>query len=224
MKKLAEILLNRPKIKAFALNKILSKIDFRLLGFKERGYLFDIGWFKTGNGVHVDNYGEYIPQFSYPFLEILKQRINKKMSVLEFGIGFSSIYFAKHCKNITIVEHDPIWAKKIGDLLTENSNILLEENLDNYLGPLKGDTFKYDIIVIDGIGDLRNMCTEVSLEKVSDKGVIIFDDTERAEYKEAMEKIVAKGFKRLDFWGIAPGAFNNRCTSIFYREDNVFNI
>lgn len=224
MKKLVEIILKKPRIKAFVLSKLLSPLDFRLLGFKERGYLFDIGWFKTGNGLHVDEEEEYIPQFSYPFLEILKNKISNKMSVLEFGIGFSSIYFAKHCKSITIVEHDPTWAKKIGDLLTNNSTILLEENLDNYLAPLKKDDSVYDIVIIDGIGYLRNMCAEASLDKISDKGIIIFDDTERSEYNEAIDKIIAKGFKRLDFWGIAPGAFNNRCTSIFYREGNIFNI
>ena len=68
------------------------------------------------------------------------------------------------------------------------------------------------------------MCAEASLDKISDKGIIIFDDTERSEYNEAIDKIVSKGFKRLDFWGIAPGAFNNRCTSIFYREGNIFDI
>ena len=91
--------MKKPRFKEFALRTLLNQLDFRLLGFKERGYLFDIGWFKTGNGLHVDENGEYIPQFSYPFLEILKTRINTEMNVLEFGIGFSSIYFAKRCKS-----------------------------------------------------------------------------------------------------------------------------
>jgi hypothetical protein len=224
MKKLVETILKKPRIKAFVLSKLLSTLDFRLIGFKERGYLFDIGWFKTGNGLHVDENGEYIPQFSYPFLEILKTRINREMNVLEFGIGFSSIYFAKHCKSITIAEHDPVWAKKIGDLLPKNSKILLEENLDQYLKPLEEDNNTYDIIIIDGIGKLRNICAQASLEKISKTGVIIFDDTERDEYNQAMQKIEEKGFKRLDFWGISPGAFNNRCTSIFYRTKNIFNL
>jgi precorrin-6B methylase 2 len=223
MKRLVEILLKKPRFKEFALRTLLNKLDFRLLGFKERGYLFDIGWFKTGNGLNVDENGEYIPQFSYPFLEILKTRINTEMTVLEFGIGFSSIYFAKRCKSITIIEHDPIWAKKIGDLLPKNSNILLEENLDQYLKPLEEDNNTYDII-INGIDKLRNISTQAILEKISQTGVIIFDATEKEESKQAMQKIEEKGFKRLDFWGISPGTFNNKCTSIFYRTNNVFNL
>ena len=79
--------------------KIYIKLNFPLSIYGQEA-IFDIGWFKTGNGLHVDEEEEYIPQFSYPFLEILKNKISNKMSVLEFGIGFSSIYFAKHCKSI----------------------------------------------------------------------------------------------------------------------------
>ena len=31
-------------------------------------------------------------------------------------------------------------------------------------------------------------------------------------------------YNELDFWGIAPGIFYNKCTSIFYKDNNCLGI
>jgi hypothetical protein len=80
----------------------------------------------------------------------------------------------------------------------------------------------FDIVFVDGRERVK--CAIESYSILSDQGVIILDDAERERYKEAVAFYLSRGFKKLDFWGIAPGVFSNKCTSIFYRPDNIFNI
>ncbi|MEJ2506834.1 MAG: hypothetical protein P8Y81_11300 [Ignavibacteriaceae bacterium] len=99
----------------------------------------------------------------------------------------------------------------------------LKGKLNKNLSVLElGSGKKFDIIIIDSI--FRNECLVECLNYLTDQGIIIFDDTERNEYLEGIEFAVKEGFKKLDFSGIAPGIFFRKCTTIFYKENNCFNI
>ena len=63
-----------------------------------------------------------------------------------------------------------------------------------------------------------------SLEALSPIGVIILDDSERKEYSERISLLVKNNFKRIDFWGIAPGILYRKCTTIFYKNLNCLGI
>ena len=55
--------------------------------------------------------------------------------------------------------------------------------------------------------------------------MIVLDDSERDTYKEGIKNLLDNRFKQLDFWGISPGFISyNKCTSIFYRDNNVLGI
>ena len=55
-------------------------------------------------------------------------------------------------------------------------------------------------------------------------GVIVIDDTERADYAEALAPFSMAGYRRLDFWGVSAGFELHRCTSVFFREGNVLGL
>ena len=59
---------------------------------------------------------------------------------------------------------------------------------------------------------------------VSENGVIVLDDSERAFYKEGIDFMIKKGFKELPFSGISPGLFYLKTTSIFYKPNNCLGI
>jgi hypothetical protein len=63
-----------------------------------------------------------------------------------------------------------------------------------------------------------------SVDSLTANGVMILDDSERADYIKGIEFLQTRGFKRLDFWGIAPGIFFNKCTSVFYKAENCLSI
>ena len=59
---------------------------------------------------------------------------------------------------------------------------------------------------------------------LSQNGGLILDDSEREEYQNGVIHLKQLGYNELDFWGIAPGIFYNKCTSIFYRDNNCLGI
>ena len=52
----------------------------------------------------------------------------------------------------------------------------------------------------------------------------MFDDSDRDDYKIAYDYLIDKGFKRIDFSGLAPCSVNRNSTSIFYKEDNFLGV
>jgi hypothetical protein len=54
------------------------------------------------------------------------------------------------------------------------------------------------------------------------RGVLVLDDSEREEYRPGLEALQRAGFKSIAFWGISPGEFYNKSTTVFYRPDNCW--
>jgi hypothetical protein len=50
------------------------------------------------------------------------------------------------------------------------------------------------------------------------------DDSEDMLESDLFNLIQSKGYKRLDYWGIYPEEFNNKCSTLFYKEDNIIRI
>ena len=196
-----------------------------LISLRDTGYLNDIGWFNAFNsGEPVDKNNKPIPWFTYPLIDFLSNRLNKNLNVFEFGSGNSSIFFAERVKSLTSVEHNREWFKKIKGLLPSNSKLSYVESStpDQYVEPLRLSNEQFDIIVVDGI--FRNECLIESITHLSDVGVIILDDAERAEYTEGINFILSKNLKRIDFSGLAPGLLYSKSATIFYKNDNCINI
>ena len=196
-----------------------------LLSLKEFGYLNDVGWFNAFSlGEPVDKKNQPIPWFTYPCIDFLSQRLNKNLSVFEFGSGNSSLFFAKRVKSISSVEHNKDWFTKIKTLLPDNSKLTYvnSNSSDQYIKPLKMAREKFDVIIIDGI--FRNECLFESINHLTEQGIIILDDSERNEYTDGINFVLNASFKRIDFIGIAPGLLYSKSTTIFYKPDNCLNI
>jgi hypothetical protein len=50
------------------------------------------------------------------------------------------------------------------------------------------------------------------------------DDSERDAYDEAVSFLLSNNFKKIDFWGISPGLFYKKSTTIFYKKKNCLDI
>ena len=58
----------------------------------------------------------YIPWYTYPAISFLKDIISPDMKVLEYGSGYSTLFYKDKVKELTTVEHDANWAQKIIDI------------------------------------------------------------------------------------------------------------
>jgi hypothetical protein len=205
---------------------LLSNKEERvLLGFKRENYLYDIGWTNsiiTGN--IVDRSNKPLPWVTYPFIQFIAERLKNTMSVFEFGSGNSTLYYANKAATVDSVDHDKFWFDKIKSSMPSNVNLFYCEstNEDDYCHYPAKTNKQYDVIIIDGI-DRVNCCIN-NIGALKPAGVMILDDAERKEYGPALNSLAEKGFKKIDFWGIAPAINYLKCTTIFYRDNNCLGI
>lgn len=213
------------KIKTILKLLFEPKVITQLVSFRAFGYLLQTGWFNSfRKGMPLDKDNNPIPWFTYSAIEFLSERLNKTMKVFEFGSGNSTLFFASRVSSVESVEHDRNWYEKSFKQSPSNSKIIYAsaDQLESYLYPLKTNNQKFDIIIVDGI--YRNECLSDSIGYLSEKGVIILDDSERDDYAEGITYLLNNGFKQINFSGIAPGIFFKKSTAVFYKSVNCLNI
>ncbi len=127
-------------------------------------------------------------------IEFCKKHLSTSMSVLEFGSGRSSAWFAQRVGKLTSIEHDANWGKLVKSQLEKkniaNVNlrlILLDHPLSepekefyeicpSYVAIL--DEFadeSLDFIIVDG--HYRTNCARKCLSKIKPGGYLLIDDT-----------------------------------------------
>ncbi|MDP3469203.1 MAG: FkbM family methyltransferase [Daejeonella sp.] len=196
-----------------------------LLSFGIKGYLSEIGWFKSFETKSpIGRNSEPIPWVTYSFIDFIADRIQKEHLVFEFGSGNSTFYYAKRAQKVVSVEHDKAWFDKISASKPLNSEMIFCELQKDgeYSKMPESIGIKFDIIIIDGRD--RVNCSYNSLGALSEKGVIVLDDSERHQYSAAVNFLKNEGFRELSFSGISPGLFYRKSTSVFYKDNNCLGI
>lgn len=196
-----------------------------LLSFGHKGYLASIGWFTSFDEQQaIDGSGNPLPWVTYSFIDFIKPRLTKNLSVFEYGSGNSTLFYAKHVQKVVSVEHDEAWCHKIAQEKAANAEMIftaLEKDGEySRKAVLLGE--KFDIIIVDGRD--RVNCCKNSVEALTTSGVLVLDDSERDFYQPARTFLLEKSFKELPFTGVSPGLFYNKTTSVFYKQDNCLGI
>ncbi len=183
----------------------------------------------------------YMPK-AHRFLEKKIANLNR---VFEYGSGDSSVWFAERVGEYIAVEHDQSWYTRITTILKEknltNSKIHFvppDENNSEFdwekewqyfnilQHPLTQPEFRqymstidqypdnhFDCIIIDGRE--RIGCLLHSLSKLSENGLIIFDDSSRYYLQEA--------FSLLSDWYNISFKFGLGQTTFFARKKDLLN-
>jgi hypothetical protein len=196
-----------------------------LLSFYEYGYLYEVGWFKSySNKKPVDSQDRPIPWVTYSFIDFITGRLNKTMSLLEYGSGNSTLFYGERVKKVVAVENDLEWFNMISKSMPSNVEMKYIELVRGADYCKYGSQFPgaFDIVIVDGRD--RVNCLKNSIGALSDRGVMVLDDSERGEYQDGTRFMLDKGFKKIDFWGVAPGVFNRKSTTVFYRPGNCLDI
>jgi hypothetical protein len=169
----------------------------------------------------VDRDGAALPWFSYPIIDFLRSRNLAGKRVLEFGAGQSTIWWKSVGAEVTSLEVDKKWYHYIQQQVAGCEIYLTDKKFTNIPDSVLGRRF--DIIVVDG--GIRLYAIKIAVELVEDSGIIILDDsTEEAtpHYLEAPKLMYNHGWKRVDFYGFAPGAIREGCTSLYWKSDGFF--
>lgn len=193
--------------------------------FSEKGYFNIIGWTRSYQlNIPCSQDGLALPWLTYPFINFINNRLDKGMSVFEFGSGNSTLYYADKVGEVFSVEHDLNWFNKVKNNLPQNAKIFYQKLIydDQYCRYPEILNRKFDIVIVDGRD--RVNCLIHSAEHLTDKGIIILDNSDRKQYNDGVKRLLNLGFKKIDFWGLASGYLFETCTSIFYKEGNCLGI
>lgn len=202
-------------------------------------YLVDQGWFVSiQERKSVGDKRQPLPWLTYPLINFIEPRLNKQLSMFEYGCGNSTLWFATRVQHIRSVDHDEAWYAEVRARMPENAELTLEkintkqnystitfltcadENV--YSSSISRTGVLYDIVLVDGV----YRCNSVvhSVNSLKEGGVIILDNVDYVESIPATEYLENKGFRRIDFWGMCPIVHHDSCTAIFYRDGNCLNI
>ena len=181
------------------------------------------GWFRSyHSGRSEDARGNALPWYTYSFILFLEPRIRKSFQVFEYGSGNSTRWYASRVDRISAVEHDKEWIKIVSTLIPSNARVIPAELGDEYVQAVGQEKKLYNIIVVDG--RKRVKCTAFAVDYLTPDGVLILDNSERGWYQEAKDLMEKKGFRKIDFYGMAPIVGHETCSTVFYRNGNCLGI
>jgi hypothetical protein len=153
----------------------------------------------------------------YPWITMgaiiaLEEIIKPMFSVLEFGSGGSTIFFAKRCSSVLSYETNIEWYNKVKSITDINhSNVVLKYgNMDMFTNDISHDNNKYDVILIDSNEKTTNrkILADMCISKTN--RYIVVDNYLRW----GMNRFKPEGFRMYTFDDMR---WNGRGTRIFQR-------
>lgn len=216
------------------LRKYLSPLRLlnylRLLATSRSGYLRRTGWIHTLlAGAPRDADGHDLPWMNYAFIAFIRERLRPDMRVLEFGAGYSTLFWARHVRSVHAIEHSGFFSTLLRDRLPPNAQVVLHTEADGVPYARRGAEvaereggLRFDLVVIDGIR--RVEACLASLDLLSEGGVVVWDDAARSAYQPGFDALTARGFRRVDFEGLKPGSYGVDRTAVFYRTRNCLGL
>lgn len=190
-----------------------------------RGPLKEDGWIRSlAEGVPVDAAGRPLPWINFPAIDFLSRHVGPGMSVFEYGCGHSTLWWAARVREVIACDDDDRWIERIRPRAPANvtlRHVPLTAG-GEYCRVVAEYPGRFDIVVIDGRD--RVNCARHAPAGLTPVGVIVWDNTEREEYRPGIEALGAAGFRRIEFLGMPPGLNEKLETSVFYRTGNVFGL
>ena len=175
----------------------------------------------------VDRQGQPLPWYSYPAIDFLLQREHHGVRVLEFGAGYSTLWWAAQGARVTAFEGDAAWMQRLSTMLPDGEGapcvylVTLETAqacADEIAGHLATEAdASFDVVVIDGLH--REAMVPLARRYVARDGVIVVDNADGYGMQAAFSD---SGRMRVDFFGHAPGVVLPHATSMWFTEESAW--
>ena len=187
--------------------------------------LRESGWRRSNVvGKPVDAAGDPIPWYTYAAVHFLDERLGPKLRVFEYGAGNSTFWYARRVAHVVSVEHDPSWAQYIAQQASKNVEIVLRTDEAEYASQINRYPEPFDVVVIDSL-HWRVACAKHVLPRLSPTGVIVWDNSDRADFRTGFRELqLFPGFRELSLYGLVPCGGVMSTTSILYRDGNCLHI
>lgn len=149
--------------------------------------------FITGFGKKFFDKRPVLPWISYDAIKVFEGFLDKSKTVLEFGSGMSTTWYAQRAGEVYSVDDYEPWYQKVKSILEERKiNNTHYEFLrgDAYAGYMAESGKKFDLIMIDG--SIRGRCAEKAIKLVADGGIIYLDNSDKHSGPEGGDTRVAE--------------------------------
>jgi SAM-dependent methyltransferase len=173
-----------------------------------------------------DEHGRPLPWVNYCAVELLQERLTSDLRVLEFGAGHSTMFFLTRVAHVTSIEHHDQWLELVRKRTGAAAKVTLlpaaRDTAESYTLPIRSSTDTFDLIMVDGLH--RVECFQLALERLTPRGVIILDDSDRPAYAGLFTLAAAARFRVLNLRGHKADSVELHRTSFFYRDHNCLGI
>ena len=134
------------------------------------------------------------PQWAPAAISEIERLLRKDMVIFEWGTGMSTAWLAERVKHLFSMDHDDNWLRFAQRICRErelsNLDFLLytKESEPNYYQMIFyiSEMVGIDAAIVDGVN--RMNCFAAAVKYVKKGGLIILDDSERVEYREAFNQ------------------------------------
>lgn len=148
----------------------------------------------------VDQNGDPVPWFTYPAIEYLKQLDLSGKRVFEYGSGYSTLFWAKHCAEVIAIEDDQVWYNRLKPQMPSNVKHVWVNNKEEYLASIAKEEGQFDIIVNDGVYRLE--AARLAQPRLKDDGFIVLDNAEWCPNTSAYYR--EQDLIEVDMYGLGP--------------------
>lgn len=164
-------------------------------------------------GKCVDIKGNEIPWYTYPAIEYLNGLDFSSLTVLEFGSGSSSVWWAGKAKFVLAVENNKEWFEKVRGKGNDKLDVVFADTESDYLAA--GSGRKFNVIVIDGA--YRHRCADLIPEALDQDGIVILDNSDW--YPDTARILRDRhDLLQVDFHGFGPINNYTWTTSLFFSR------
>ena len=140
------------------------------------------------------------PWWVWGAVDHIKAVLQPDWRVFEWGSGGSTLWFAQRVADIVSMENNYDWANKTAGELKQFglmiATIIFEDDLWEYAEQISYEMQPFfDLISVDGRN--RAECIRHAIPKLKPGGYLVLDNSERAEYQDAM--LLLDAWQRWDY-------------------------
>lgn len=129
-------------------------------------------------------------------LDFMEQELTPSSTVLEFGGGWSSRWFADRCGKLVVIETSFKWADKIKGELGGRGRILIPRVGLYFITDLNSMHLgigEADLVLIDCSEGLRHAAAIFAWPLVKRFGWLLFDDAQRRQHANTVAWLIIEG-------------------------------
>lgn len=169
-----------------------------------------------------------VPPYTPELLPVVQSWITAHLEdsprrrILEFGAGWSTIWFAQMACEVVSLEHDLGWWREVKNVLDtlwpHRASVLLAspQSFPWFAHQVPDDGF--DLVLVDCIDEQRLPCLEVSRSKIRPGGWLVVDDTHWESLKPAFALLAGWSYEQFDGEHVRKtGQTHYHHTTIFER-------